>query len=67
MNPNIDAKTELSQYLARYHKRLKSVLVARGTAVVAGLFLVVSLIAAYLAVRTGFASDTIIYLSLIHI
>ena len=61
MNPNIDAKTELSQYLARYHKRLKSVLVARGTAVVAGLFLVVSLIAAYLAVRTGFASDTIIY------
>lgn len=57
----MNAREQLSAYLDDYRSRLKTVLKLWGAAVLSSVFLVVSLAAAYLAVRSGFADQIVWY------
>ncbi|MEX2366906.1 MAG: hypothetical protein WD601_09880, partial [Pseudohongiellaceae bacterium] len=50
---------QLEQYIESFSKRLKKLTILQGTAVAAVVVLLVSVIGAWFATRTGFASDTV--------
>ena len=54
------ASEQLDSYLARFTQRLKQTYIARGSAVLAAVILIISVTAAWLAVDAGFASNVVI-------
>ena len=54
------ASEQLDSYLARFTHRLKLTYIARGSAVLAAVILIISVSAAWLAVDAGFASNVVI-------
>ena len=51
---------QLDQYLTHYRERIKKVLILKGSAVLALVILIVSVVGAMFAIRAGFSSDTVI-------
>ncbi len=50
---------KLDHVLVQYRNRLKKVLILRGTAILVFVALLLSVITAFLSIRTGFSSDTV--------
>ena len=51
---------QLDKYLTHYRVRLKKVLILKGSAILVLVILIVSVVGAMFAIRTGFSSDTVI-------
>ncbi len=58
---------KLEQYLQSVQDRLKKLVILRGAAIIAGSVLVLSVLAAWLSLRSGFADSTLITLRIIFI